>query len=62
MHAWLLWTLAEHAPERTAQLYTVDLRNVLVQPRSREAVEIATKACCSVISGYIAYLMAQVAS
>jgi hypothetical protein len=54
--------IGRHAPEPNAQLYTVDLRNVLIHPRSREAVEIATKACRSVINGYIAYLVAQLAS
>jgi hypothetical protein len=51
--------IGRHAPKPDADVYEVDLRRMLVQPRSREVTEQATKLCRSVIDAYLRYLLAQ---
>jgi hypothetical protein len=48
--------IGRHAPMPGAPLFSVDLRNVLVEPRSREVLETATQFCRQVIDGYLAHL------
>ena len=49
--------IGRHAPEPNAPLYTVDLRNLLVEPRSSEVFESATTFCRQVIDVYIEFLV-----
>jgi hypothetical protein len=51
--------IGRHAPKPDAELYAVDLRHMLVQPRSRDVVEQATRLCRAVVDGYLRYLLAQ---
>lgn len=51
--------IGRHAPVPGAPVYTIDLRNILVEPRSRSAFESSTRLCRQVIDGYIGYLAAQ---
>jgi hypothetical protein len=48
--------IARHAPEPDAPLYSVDLRNLLADPRSSQVFEFSTLACRQVIDSYIAFL------
>ncbi len=48
--------IGRHAPARNAPLYSVDLRNLLGQPKSRDVFERATLACRQVIDGYLKLL------
>jgi hypothetical protein len=43
--------IGRHAPKPDAELYAVDLRNMLVQPRSRDVIEQATTLCRAVVDG-----------
>jgi len=54
--------IGRHAPEPGAPLYAVDLRNLLVEPRSREVLESSTVFCRQVIDAYIAFLVQNSAS
>ncbi len=49
--------IGRHAPVPGAPVYTVDLRHLLVEPRSREVFESATVFCRQLIDAYIAYLV-----
>jgi hypothetical protein len=51
--------IGRHAPLPGAPVYTIDLRNLLVEPRSREVFESSTVLCRRVIDGYIAFLTAR---
>jgi len=51
--------IGRHAPKPDAELYAVDLRRMLVQPRSRDVIEQATRLCRAVVDGYMRYLLAQ---
>jgi hypothetical protein len=51
--------IGRHAPKPDAELYAVDLRNMLVQPRSRDVIEQATRLCRAVVDGYLGYLLTQ---
>jgi hypothetical protein len=53
--------IGRHAPMPGAPLYSVDLRNLLVDPRSRDACESSTVFCRHVIDAYIAFLIQQAA-
>jgi hypothetical protein len=48
--------IGRHAPMPNAQLYSVDLRDLLIEPRSREVLELSTVFCRQVIDAYRAYL------
>lgn len=48
--------IGRHAPAPGATLYSIDLRNILVEPRSREVFVSATEFVRQVIDGYIAFL------
>lgn len=48
--------IGRHAPMPGAPIYAVDLRNIMVEPRSREVLESSTVLCRQVIDGYIAFL------
>jgi hypothetical protein len=50
--------IGRHAPGPGAPLYSVDLRNLLLQPTSRGVFERATTACRQVIDGYLELLQA----
>jgi len=54
--------IGRHAPMPGARLYSVDLRNLLVEPRSRDVFESSTLFCRQVIDGYVAYLVGQAES
>ena len=49
--------IGRHAPMPDAPLYSVDLRNLLTEPRSRAVLELSTIFCRKVIDAYIDYLM-----
>jgi len=49
--------IGRHAPMPGAPVYAVDLRTLLVEPRSREVLESSTVFCRQVIDGYIAFLV-----
>ena len=49
--------IGRHAPMPGAPLYGVDLRNLLVEPRSRDVLESSTVFCRQVIDAYIAFLV-----
>ena len=51
--------IGRHAPVRGAPVYSLDLRNLLVEPRSRYVFESSTVFCRKVIDGYIAFLAEQ---
>ncbi len=53
--------VGRHAPMPGAPLYSLDLRNLLVEPRSREVLESATVFCRQVIDAYMAFLIQQAA-
>ena len=53
--------IGRHAPMPGAPLYSVDLRNLLVEPRSREVLESSTVLCRQVIDAYMAFLIQQAA-
>lgn len=48
--------IGRHAPAPNASLYSVDLRNLLVEPRSKEVFESAVTFCRQVIDAYITFL------
>jgi hypothetical protein len=48
--------IGRHAPELDAPLYAIDIRNLQVDPRSSNALELATSFCRRVIDGYMAFL------
>jgi len=49
--------IGRHAPMPDAPLYSVGLRNLLVEPRAREVFESSTLLCRQVIDAYIAFLV-----
>lgn len=49
--------IGRHAPEPGAQLYSVDLRNLLITPRPQQIFESSTLLCRQVIDSYIAFLI-----
>ena len=51
--------IGRHAPMPDAPLYSVDLRNLLVEPRSREVFESSTVFCRQVIDAYVTFLIQQ---
>lgn len=51
--------IGRHAPMPHAPLYSLNLRNLLVEPRSREVFESSTVFCRQVIDAYIAFLLQQ---
>jgi hypothetical protein len=51
--------IGRHAPMPDAPLYALDLRNLLVEPRSREVFESSTVFCRQVIEAYMAFLIQQ---
>jgi hypothetical protein len=53
--------IGRHAPMPGVPLYSVDLRNLLSEPRSREVLEAATAFCRQVIDAYMAFLIQQAA-
>jgi len=53
--------IGRHAPMPGAPLYSVDLRNLLVEPRSWEVLESSTVFCRQVIDAYMAFLIQQAA-
>ncbi|GEM_PF-6185685 len=48
--------IGRHAPAPNAPLYSVDLRNLLSEPRSRALFETSTRVCRQVIDGYMGFL------
>lgn len=48
--------IGRHAPTPEAPLFSIDLRNLLVESRSREVLESTTVFCRQVIDAYIKYL------
>lgn len=53
--------IGRHAPMPGVPLYSVDLRNLLVEPRSREVLESSTVFCRQVIDAYMTFLIQQAA-
>jgi hypothetical protein len=51
--------IGRHAPMPGVSLYSVDLRNLLVEPRSRDVFESSTMLCRQVIDAYMAFLIQQ---
>ena len=51
--------IGRHAPVPGAPLWSIDLRNLLIEPRSREVFESSTLFCRQVIDAYIEYLSRQ---
>ncbi len=49
--------IGRHAPMPGAPIYAVDLRNMLVEPRSREVFESSSVFCRNVIDAYITFLV-----
>lgn len=49
--------IGRHAPAPGAPVYSVDLRHVLVEPRSRDVLESSTVLCRQVIDAYLEYLV-----
>jgi hypothetical protein len=54
------WDIGRHAPMPGVPVYSVDLRNLLGEPRTREILESSTVFCRQVIDGYFALLIHQV--
>jgi hypothetical protein len=53
--------IGRHAPMPGAPLYSVDLRNLLVEPRSRDVLESSTVFCRKVIDAYMVFLIQRAA-
>lgn len=53
--------IGRHAPTPGSPLFSIDLRNLLVEPRFREVLESTTVFCRQVIDAYIKYLRCRAA-
>jgi hypothetical protein len=53
--------IGRHAPMPDAPLYAVDLKNLLIETRSRDVFESSTIFCRQVIDAYVAFLIQQAA-
>jgi hypothetical protein len=54
--------IGRHAPEPGTPFYSVDLRNLVVEPRSREILESSTTFCRQTIDAYFSFLSQKPAS
>jgi hypothetical protein len=51
--------IGRHAPMPGAKLFSVDLRNLLIEPRSYQVFELSSSFCRKVINAYIEFLIDQ---